>query len=78
MAHYEGRSLRVAVSLLPELEKALDVSIVHLINEHEATKQKRGPTSKLEQQVAQIRQLSRTKQKFVSDMLDTVLHQANG
>jgi transcriptional regulator with XRE-family HTH domain len=77
MAHYEGGTLRVAVSLLPPLEKALDVTIAELINEHEATKSKRGPVSKLEQQVTQIRELSRAKQKFVSEMLDTVLHQAN-
>jgi len=77
MAHYEGGTLRVAVSLLPPLEKALDVTIAELINEHEATKSKRGPASKLEQQVTQIRELSRAKQKFVSEMLDTVLHQAN-
>jgi len=78
MAHYEGGTLRVAVSLLPPLEKALDVTIAELVNKHEATKNKRGPASKLEQQVAQIRELPRAKQKFVSEMLDTVLHQANG
>ena len=75
MAHYEGGSLRIAVSLLPPLEKALNMTIAELVGDNEAAKKKRGPASKLEKQVAQIRQLPRTKQKFVSDMLDTVLQQ---
>ncbi len=78
MAHYEGGTLRIAVSLLLSVEKALNVAMTDLVSAHEATKNKRGPASKLEQQVAQIRQLPRTKQKFVSDMLDTVLNQSNG
>ena len=36
---------------------------------------KRGPKSKFELQIEQINQLPRTKQKFVSDMLDTVIQQ---
>jgi hypothetical protein len=38
--------------------------------------QKRGPASKLQQQLEQIRQLPRAKQKFVIEMLETVIHQA--
>ena len=78
MAHYEGGTLRVAISLLPPLEKSLGVSMAELVSEHEASKQKRGPVSKREQQVSQIKRLPRSKQKFVSEMLETVLNQANG
>ena len=58
----------------------LGVTIAELVHEHDHQPvicKKRGPVSKLEQQVKQIRQLPRSKQKFVSEMLDRVL-QANG
>jgi len=35
-----------------------------------------GPTPKLQQQIERIQQLPRTQQKFVMQMLDTVLAQA--
>ena len=38
---------------------------------------KRGPTPKLQQQMEKISQLPRTKQRFVIEMLDTVLAQAS-
>tara|TARA_Y100001956_G_C4004353_1_gene134914 strand:+ start:304 stop:450 length:147 start_codon:yes stop_codon:yes gene_type:complete len=37
---------------------------------------KRGPASKLQQQIEQVRQLPRAKQQFVMEMLDTVSQQA--
>jgi len=76
MAHYEGGKLRVAVVMLPPLAKAIGVTVEELLQEEaNATKSKRGPASKLQQQVEQISQLPRAKQKFVSEMLDTVLQQ---
>ena len=76
MAHYEGGRLRVAVVMLPPLAKALSMSVEELLQEETgATKNKRSPASKLQQQVKQISQLPRAKQKFVSEMLDTVLQQ---
>jgi hypothetical protein len=39
---------------------------------------KRGPASVLEKQLAQISLLPRAKQKFISQMLDTVLAQHGG
>ncbi|MBV1911952.1 MAG: hypothetical protein KUG78_21865 [Kangiellaceae bacterium] len=38
---------------------------------------KRGPLPKLQQQMQQLSGLPKTKQKFVSEMLDTVLQQAS-
>lgn len=40
------------------------------------TAAKRGPMPKLLRQIEQVAQLPRTKQKFVSEMLDTVIQQA--
>ena len=36
---------------------------------------KRGPASRLQQQIEAVEQLPKTKQQFVSQMLDTVLAQ---
>jgi transcriptional regulator with XRE-family HTH domain len=77
IAHYEVGRLRIAVALLPALTKALDVSIEELLARvSESTRGRRGPAATLEKQIKQIRQLPRAKQKFVMEMLDTVIKQA--
>lgn len=74
MAHYEVGRLRIAVSVLPTLAKLLDTSVEALIGEKMTSKAgKRGPTPKLQRQLEQVGQLPRTKQRFVMEMLDTVL-----
>ncbi len=76
MAHYEGGSLRIAVALLKPLAQAINVSIEALIDEPKnATKGKRGPSSKLQLQVEQISLMPRSKQKFISEMLDALIAQ---
>lgn len=78
LAHYEVGRLRVAAAMLPSLAKALSVAIEELLGEEPATaKGKRGPAPKLQQQLEQISQLPKTKQRFVMEMLDTVLQQAS-
>lgn len=76
MAHYEGGSLRIAVAMLRPLSLALNISVEELLDDSSNNgKKKRGPSSKLEQQIQQIQQLPRTKQKFVMEMLETVIQQ---
>ena len=75
VASYEIGRRRVPVSLIPPLAKALGVSVEDLLG-LENTTLKRGPTPKLQQQVEQISRLPRAKQRFISDFLKTVLHQA--
>lgn len=78
MAHYEGGRLRIAVALLPILTKTLEITVEELLEEApKAAKSKRGPASTLEKQIEQISQLPRAKQKFVMEMLDTVIQQAS-
>jgi transcriptional regulator with XRE-family HTH domain len=74
LAHYELGRLRVAVALLPPLAKALGVTVEELIGE-ETPSARRGPAPKLQQQIERIQQLPRSKQRFVIEMLDTVLAQ---
>ena len=76
LAHYEVGRLRIAVSTLRLLAETLDVNIEELINEQKKqTKNKRGPTPKLQQQIEQIGQMPRSKQKFITEMLDALIQQ---
>ncbi|MFC3654127.1 helix-turn-helix domain-containing protein [Dyella humi] len=78
LAHYEGGTVRIAIAMLAAVTQALDVSLEDLLGNF-STKSagKRGPTSRLQQQLDQVSQLPKAKQKFVSEMLDTVLKQAS-
>jgi transcriptional regulator with XRE-family HTH domain len=74
MAAYEAAQRKIPAVMIPKLAGLFEVSCEELLG----TKQpaaKRGPTPVLQRQVEQIRLLPRTKQKFVMDMLDTVIKQ---
>lgn len=73
---FEKGRRRVPVSALPDLSKALGVSVEELLGTAGGRPAKRGPTSKLQRQLEQLSQLPRSQQRFVSQMLDTVLQQA--
>jgi transcriptional regulator with XRE-family HTH domain len=77
VASYEVGRRRVPVSLLPTLARALATSLEALIGDDGQRRAKRGPVPKLQQQLDQVSQLPKAKQKFVSEMLDTVLQQAS-
>ncbi len=78
LAHYEGGVLRIAIATLVAVAKTVNTPVEVLIGDEEsaAAKKKRGPASKLQQQMEEIGAMSRTKQKFVMDMLDTVIQQS--
>ncbi len=86
LAFYEVGKRRVPVSLLPPLARVLDTPVELLIGEGEDTdapavttrRTRRGPPSKIERQLDAVAQLPKARQKFVSDMLDTVLAQHQG
>ncbi|CAM4289253.1 helix-turn-helix domain-containing protein [Serratia silvae] len=74
MAHYEGGRLKVSAALLPTLSQILNLSLDELLGLPTIRRlNKRGPTSRLEQQIEVISQLPKAKQKFVSEMLDMVI-----
>ena len=78
MAHYKVGRLRIAVALLPGLTRALEITVEESLEEvPRTTKGKRDPASTLEKQIEQISQLPPAKQKFVIEMLDTVIQQAS-
>ncbi|MCC8380677.1 helix-turn-helix domain-containing protein [Xenorhabdus sp. PB30.3] len=73
MAHYEGGRLKVSAALLPLLAEILHLSLDELLGLPTTRSSKRGPSSRLEQQIEIISQLPKARQKFVSEMLDTVI-----
>jgi len=73
---FEKGRRRIPVSALPDLSKALGVSVEELLGAAEEKPAKRGPAPKLQRQLEQLSQLPRSQQRFVSQMLDTVLQQA--
>ena len=76
MAHYEGGVARIAVAMLPTVARLLGVSVEELIGQP-VRPGKRGPTPKLQRQIERITELPKSQQKFVMQMLDTVLAQAS-
>lgn len=62
------------VSLLPAFAKLFGVALDDLLGVKNGAS-KRGPTPKLHQQIEAISRLPKTQQRFVSQMLDTVLTQ---
>ena len=77
IASFEIGRRRIPVSSLPLLAKALNVSIEALIDTPTKTANKRGPAPKLQQQLEQLSQLPRAKQRLVSEVLDSLLAQAS-
>jgi hypothetical protein len=57
--------------------RSLGVSLEELLGDDASATKKRGPAPKLQQQIERIQQLPRTQQRFVMQMLDTVIGQAS-
>ena len=77
LAHYEVGRVRIAASMLPVLAEILEMSLEEILTGQPSARPagKRGPASRLQQQLDAIGQLPKAKQKFVVEMLDTVLAQ---
>ncbi|QGZ53542.1 helix-turn-helix domain-containing protein [Paraburkholderia acidiphila] len=77
LAHYEVGRSRVPASLLPALVERLMFSFEELLCRPDPRRSSKGSAiSRLQRQIAAVEQLSKTKQQFVSEMLDTVLAKA--
>jgi len=73
-AHYEVGHVRFPASTLPILGKVLGLTPDELLGQ-DKPKGKRGPTSRLQQQLERISQLPKPKQHVVLEMLEMVLAQ---
>ena len=73
---YEVGRRRIPVSALSTLARTLGVSLEELLGEESAAAaKKRGPAPKLQQQMERIQHLPRAQQRFVMQVIDTVLAQ---
>ena len=77
--YYERRAKNPNTEFVRKAAKALKVSVADLIGEEVfPVRQRPGPAPKLKRQIEQIQTLPRTKQRFVSQLLDTVLKSEAG
>lgn len=73
---YEVARRRVPVSALPVLAKLFGLSIDELLDQpSKRTNGKRGPASNLQRQIEQVSLMPRSKQKFISEMLEALIKQ---
>lgn len=77
LAHYEGAKLRVPASMLPQLAQVFNVPVDALLGNVAKAQSKRGPASQLQRSIERISELPKPKQRFVMEMLETVLAQAS-
>ncbi|MGX5174223.1 helix-turn-helix domain-containing protein [Aliikangiella sp. IMCC44653] len=74
IAAYEAGSRKVPASMLPILARLFAVSLEQLTG-LETTPAKRGPASTLQRQIEQIGLMPRSKQKFITEMLEALIKQ---
>ena len=76
IADYEsGQKLHLPLCRILDLAEALQVDVTELLGTETEAGRKPGPSSKMERQISQVRRLPKSKQKFVSEFLDTILQQ---
>ena len=71
--YYERRAHNPSVDFVGKAAEALSVSFDDLVGRADKKTKKPGPSKKLLQQLEQIQSLPKSKQRFVSELLDTVL-----
>ncbi len=73
---YEVGRRRIQVSALPTIAQALGVAIEVLIDDTAKTASKRGRAPKLQQQMDRITRLPKAQQRFVMQVIESVIQQA--
>ena len=71
--YYERRALNPSIAFVGKAAEALSVSFDELTGTVGKLPRKPGPSKKLLRQLEQIQRLPKGKQRFVSELLDTVL-----
>jgi transcriptional regulator with XRE-family HTH domain len=73
IASYEAGRVKIPVSALPKLASILATPLDEIVGLEKPTR--RGPASKLQQQLDLIALLPRSKQKFIIEMLEAFIRQ---
>jgi transcriptional regulator with XRE-family HTH domain len=74
-AWWERNTVALRPEQLQALATALNVSTDELVGHPSRSNRKSGPPSQLERRIEALRQLPREKQRFVIQLLDTVLRE---
>ena len=74
IAAYEAGARKIPASLLPRLARLFAVPLEQLVG-IEPLPSKRGPASTLQRQMEQISSLPKSKQKFITEMLEALIKQ---
>lgn len=74
IAAYEAGARKIPASMLPTLAKLFAVSLEQLVG-IDKRPAKRGPASILQRQIEQIGLMPRTKQRFITEMLEALIKQ---
>jgi transcriptional regulator with XRE-family HTH domain len=74
IAAYESGSRKIPASLLPKLARLFAVPLEQLVG-LEPLPAKRGPVSTLQRQMEQIHAMPKSRQKFITEMLDALIKQ---
>ncbi len=75
IAYYERRAKNPTLEFLESVAEVLKVSVAELVGRADAhaSRKRPGPPSKLARQLEEVRKLPRAKQKFLTELLDSVL-----
>ncbi len=73
LAHYETGRSRIQVDILIPMADLLRVSLDEVLTGRTPGRGKRGPASKLEQQLEAIGQLPKSKQRIIGEMIEGLL-----
>lgn len=74
LAYYERKAENPTLDFLNRCAEVLKIPVSELIDVEEIEERRKpGPKSKLDKQLEAVRYLPRSKQKFISDFLETLL-----
>ena len=76
VTYYERKATNPTADIIRKIAEALGVGVEALLGHGNAShvREKPGPASQIEQQIAQVRRLPRSKQTFVAEFLETFLN----
>jgi transcriptional regulator with XRE-family HTH domain len=75
IAEYEAGYRNIPIYRLLSLAESLGVRVEQLLSGAESAPAKRGPAPKIQRQIEQIGRLPKSKQRFVSELLEKVIQE---
>lgn len=76
LSFYEREAGDIPARLVPQMAKALDVSVEELLGVPQVAAKKRGPKSQLEKQLEAVAELPRAQQQQILNVVQALIAQA--